>query len=271
MFAKLLSIISAFFDLLLAPFAGMSPYVGLTVLSAVTGIVMVFLYQWTTNQEKLKEVKKKIKILFLEVRLYKDDMAEMFSIQKEIMKENFRYLRYTLKSAIVLIIPILFILMDLNARYSYAPIHPGQSFVVSAIVEETSSLDKITLDFPGDLTLEVPPIRIPAEKRVSWQLRAGSSGNFPLAFHQGKSRATQRVFVSRRIERIQPEIDKGHSFTSRLFPDADFLPFDSPVRSVRIDYPEQAGFFGLQPGWLYYFFLVSMIAGLLIKRFLGLA
>jgi len=271
MFAKLLSIISSFFDLVLSPFAGMSPYVGLTVVSVVTGIVMVFLYQWTTNQEKLKEVKNRIKILFLEVRLYKDDMAEMFSIQKEIMKENFRYLRYTLKSAVVLIIPIIFILIDLNARYTYAPIRPGGSFVVSAIAEQSESLDKITLDLPRDLTLEVPPIRIPAEKRVSWQLRAGSSGAYNLSFHQGKSQTDCRIIFSGKIERVQREINKGKDFTSRLFPDAVFLSLDAPIRSILIEYPEQAGFLGLQPGWLYFFFLVSMVAGLAVKKLLGLA
>lgn len=271
MFAKLLHLISGFFDLVLSPFSGMSPYAGLTTLSVVTGVVMVFLYRWTTDQEKLKEVRDRIKILFIEIRLYKDDMAEMFAIQRDILKENMRYLRYTMKSAIVLIIPILFILVDMNVRYSYRPVRPGESFIVSAFTENRESLDRVDLSLSSGLTVEVPAIRVPAENRVSWQIRAGSSGISNLTFHQGKQEYVRSVLVSNRIERVYPDTDKGESWASRLIPDAKFVPTDSPIKTVRVEYPEQGSFFGLQPGWLYFFFLVSMIAGLIVKRRMGLA
>ncbi len=268
---KLLEIISKFFDFVFSPFSGMSSYVGLTILSVVTGIVMVFLYKVTTDQKKLKQVKEMIKIHFLEIRLFKDDMAEMFAIQKNIMKKNFTYLRYTLKSAVVLIIPILFIIIDLNVRYSYRPVQPGESFVVSAVTENVESLEKIELSLSPGLTLEVPSMRVPDEKRVSWQIRAGASGVYELEFNQGEDRIVRDVVVSRRIQRIQPLTDKGDSWTSRLIPAAMFLPENSPIQNILVEYPERDSFFGLQPGWLYYFFTVSMVAGLIVKKWMGLA
>ncbi len=268
---KFLNLISMFFDFVLTPFAGMSSYVGLTVISVVTGVVMVFLYSLTTDQEKLKKIRDQIKILFLEIRLYKDDMAEMFAIQKDILKQNFRYLRYTLKSAIVLIIPILFILVDMNVRYSYSPARPGQSFIVSAFAEDQISLERIELNLPPGLTLEVPAIRVTQESRVSWQVRAGSSGISKLTFNQGQDAVVRNIVVSNRIQRVYPDMDKGKTWTSKLIPFGEFLPADSPIQRIHIEYPIQSSFLGLQPGWLYYFFLVSVVAGLIVKRWMGLA
>jgi uncharacterized membrane protein (DUF106 family) len=269
---KLLEFISKFFDFVLSPFSGMSSYVGLTILSVVTGIVMIFLYKVTTDQKKLKQVKEMIKIHFLEIRLFKDDMSEMFAIQKNILKKNFTYLRYTLKSAVVLIIPILFIIIDMNVRYSYRPVQPGESFVVSAVTENAESLERIELLLSPGLTLEVPSMRVPDEKRVSWVIRAGASGVYELAFNQGEDRIVRDVVVSRRIQRIQPLTDKkGDSWTSRLIPEAMFLPEGSPIQNILVEYPERDSFLGLQPGWLYYFFIVSMAAGLVVKKWMGLA
>jgi uncharacterized membrane protein (DUF106 family) len=268
---KFLETISRFFDFVLAPFAGMTPAVGLTAVSVVTGVVMVFLYKWTTDQETLKEIRDQIKIHFLEIRLYKDDMAEMFSIQKDILRENLKYLRYTFKAAILLIIPILFIIFDLNVRYSYHPIRPGGSFIVSAFAEEGGALEKLKLSLPPSLTLEVPAIRVAEENRVSWQVRSGSAGSYNLAIHQGEKQYSMRVSVSNRVQRIYTEKDKGHRWTSRILPGAEFIPEDALLQKIRIEYPEQSSFLGLQPGWLYYFFLVSMAAGLLVRRWIGLA
>lgn len=268
---KMIKIISEFFDIVLSPFSGMSPYAGLTAVSVVAGVVMVFLYRWTTDQEKLKKIRDQIKIHFLEVRLFKEDMAEMFTIQKDIMKENLNYLRYTLKSAVLLIIPIIFIVIDLNARYSYYPIHPGNSFVVSATAGDPNSLERIELTLPEGLAMDVQAMRIPAERRVSWQVRAGSSGIYNLTFHQGEKQYIHRVVISNLIQRIQPEINQQTDWISYLTSMGGSLPSDSPIEAIRIEYPEQESFFGLQPGWLYFFFLISMIAGLAVKKFMKLA
>lgn len=268
---KMIKIISEFFDVVLSPFSGMSPYAGLTAVSVVTGVVMVFLYRWTTDQEKLKQIRDRIKIHFLEIRLFKEDMAEMFTIQKDIMKENLNYLRYTFKSAVLLIIPIIFIVIDLNARYSYYPIHPGNSFVVSAIAGDPGSLERIELALPEGLAMDVQAMRIPEERRVSWQVRSGSSGTYNLTFHQGEKQYIHHVVISNLIQRLQPEINQQTDWISYLTSMGGSLPSDSPIEAIRIEYPEQESFFGLQPGWLYFFFLISMIAGLAVKKFMKLA
>ena len=265
------NIVSEFFDFVLSPFAEMSPYVGLSLVSVVTGVVMVFLYRWTTDQKKLKEIRDKIKIHFLEVRLFKEDMAEMFTIQKEIIKENLNYLRYTFKSAVVLIIPIIFIVIDLNARYSFYPIRSGDSFVVSATVQELSSLSRIELTLPQGLAMDVPSMRIPEEKRVSWQVHAGSSGIYNLIFHQGEKQYMHNAVISSRIQRIYPDMKTQKEWISRFTSNAGFLPSDSPIQMIHIEYPKQGSFLGLQPGWLYYFFSISMIAGLAVKKIMNLA
>ena len=79
-------IITNLFELLCSPFAELDPWWGLSALSVLTGVVMLVIFRFTSNQGGIRSAKNRIKAFFLEVRLYNDDLGLIFSAQKNILR-----------------------------------------------------------------------------------------------------------------------------------------------------------------------------------------
>ncbi len=69
------------FDLIVFPFRGMAPIVGLTVISLVVSVAMLLGFRKVSDQDALDAVKRRIYGGVYEIRLYKDDLLTIFSAQ----------------------------------------------------------------------------------------------------------------------------------------------------------------------------------------------
>jgi uncharacterized membrane protein (DUF106 family) len=70
------SFVNTVFELILTPFRNMSPWYGMTVVSFLTGFLMLFIFRFTSNQEGIRRTKNRIKAHLLELRLFKDSMSQ---------------------------------------------------------------------------------------------------------------------------------------------------------------------------------------------------
>jgi len=74
-----MSIINTFFgkliEWMILPFRGMTPWIGMAVISLVTGIFMLLIFRLTSNQKGIRQVKDKIKAHLMEIRLFKDNLG----------------------------------------------------------------------------------------------------------------------------------------------------------------------------------------------------
>ena len=68
-------LLGSLFDLLFLPFRSLNPWAGMIFISLLTGLLMLLIYRWTSNQAGIRRVKDKIKAHLLELRLYKDNMG----------------------------------------------------------------------------------------------------------------------------------------------------------------------------------------------------
>ena len=71
---------------------GVHPMIGLTLISILTGIGMLWVFGKTSNQEKISRTKKRLQAYLLEMRLFGDDISLVFSAQKKLVIDNFRYI-----------------------------------------------------------------------------------------------------------------------------------------------------------------------------------
>ena len=91
------SIAGAVINGALLPFRGVSPMVGLTVFSLVSDVAMLYVFKWTSDQEGLDLVKRKIYAGIFEIRLFNDDMRAILAAQRDILRYNLSYLRLSLR------------------------------------------------------------------------------------------------------------------------------------------------------------------------------
>ena len=94
------------FDAILYPFRTLPPSVGLAVISAVVGVVMLLIFKHTSNQDALAAVKAKIHAGLFEIRLYNDDIRAILRAVGDIFRYNFFYIGHAVKPMLWMLPPV---------------------------------------------------------------------------------------------------------------------------------------------------------------------
>jgi len=261
------SIMTSIFDALLRPFAALSPWSGIAVVALLTGVVMLVVYRYTSNQRAIRRAKDRIRAHLLEVRLYRDDMRVLLRAQKDILLANLVYLAHSLRPLAVMIIPVVLILIQLNAHYGYRPLRPGDAAILAAQFapgDVTAAAPRLIV--PRGLTVEALPLHIPSLREVDWRIRAQSRGRYVVSVVTGGQRLNKQVVVSDRRARVSPARVGSGLWAIAMNPGERPLPQGSAIRSIAVQYePAPLPFFRWNLHWLVGFFILSIAFGLALK------
>lgn len=256
------SALNGIFDLLLTPFRSLNPLWPLVVFSLITGIIMLVIFRYTSNQAGIKQAKDRIKGYLYEIRLFKDDLRVLFSAQKNILRYNLTYIRHGLKPMLFMTLPIVLILIQLDGWFGYRPLNPGESAVVSLKLSENGDADalsNVSIESSDGITIETPPLRIPGEREVNWRIRANEPGEQSLTFGVLNDKFQKRLIVADgKLSRLSPVMPSGF-WDTFLHPGEKPIAESSPVRQIEINYPPRSiGILGWGVHWLVVFFIVSI-------------
>ena len=254
---------------MLWPFRGLSPWVGLVVVSLLTALLMLEVYKLTSNQPAIRRAKDLIKAHLYEMRLYKDDMRVTLAAQGSILKANLSYLAANLKPLAVMIVPLVLILAQLSVWYDRAPLRPGQETLVKARLAPTADplAAGLDLEVPPVLEITAPAVRISDLHEVVWRVKAVSPGEGRLVVRAGGTALEKTVAVGDgALGRVSALASLG-SFPKRvLYPGERPLAGGTPVRSVEVLYPaRRLAAFGLGVHWLIAYFVLSVVFGFAFK------
>src|SRR5690242_17911321 len=81
------------------------PLIGLTVISVVAGVGMLWVVSRTSNQKRIKQVKRAVTASLLELRVYGDDPTATGRALRSLFGANALYMGLALKPAVWLAIP----------------------------------------------------------------------------------------------------------------------------------------------------------------------
>ncbi len=262
-------------DFLFAPFARLHPIVGLLVVSAVTGVVMLFIFGKTSNQKMIASTKDKLKAYIMEMWLFRNSPMVMFRAIGNVVRYNLQYLKHSLRPIVFLFIPVLFVMVQLGIRYAHEPLRPGETTVVTvALADGVRASDAdVTLEAPDGLSIVSPPLRINATGEIEWKLRADRCGTRTISIVTPGGRIEKVVVAGEdlgtvRFASLKPRAGTWSAF---LYPAEPPVPRDSIVRSVEVHYGEKQGLlFGLTFNWLWIFFIASVVVGFAFKDLFGI-
>lgn len=228
-------IITNFFDVLCAPFASLDPWWGLSAISVLTGIIMLIVFRFTSNQEGIRRTKNRIKAYILELRLYNDDLGLMFSAQKSILKTTLTYMRYSLTPMLFLIIPVVLIMIQLSLWFDRHPLLVGESALVTVSYSDSSSFnEQVGLQAPGGIAIETPPVRIREKGEVVWRIKALEEGTFDLAIGDGAHTVTKELTVSKVLNRLSVQRAGPGFFGQLLYPAEKSIPAEAGITAIEI-------------------------------------
>lgn len=225
------------------------------------GLLTLWAFRRTTDLVAFRQTRKRLVARLLEFRLFYDEPALIWRAQKAIVRENLRLFALLVHPALVLTLPMAWLLMQLEAVYAYAPLEVGRPAVVTAQIagELTSGDAGASLEAPPGISVETPPVRSATDRQISWRVRPlrPVCGSLRLQIRGaavGKSicAGTRRVFLVRR--RVQTLI----SFL--LWPEEARLPRGDAVW-VEVDYPAtDVTIAGVALPWIAWFVLISTVS-----------
>ncbi|MFH0943649.1 MAG: hypothetical protein V2A76_00470, partial [Planctomycetota bacterium] len=80
------AIMNTVFDLVCLPFRGMSPVVGLVVISLIAGVLLLLMFKYTSPQDAIANTKRRLWGNLHEIRLFQDDLGVITGAILRLMK-----------------------------------------------------------------------------------------------------------------------------------------------------------------------------------------
>jgi uncharacterized membrane protein (DUF106 family) len=272
-------------DVLLAPFDALPPMVGLAVLALLTAVVVLQIFKATSNQRRLSDVKRAIHAALFELRLFSDDPRAIIRAQREILQHNARYLTLCLVPLLWTIVPLWFVVAQLEFRYGYDGLRVGEPVLLTVLLDEpeptgwepvavarvsraaAAPRPRAVLEGPEAIGIDTHAVWIPATNEVVWRLVPRAGGEHAVTVRIGNDRFTKTVTVSDGIGRRSPRRPRAGVLNELLYPAEPPLPADAAAAAILVDYPHRdITIFGWAMPWIAVFFALTIVFALLLRK-----
>lgn len=249
---------------------GMHPMIGLTLISILTGIGMLWVFGRTSNQDKISRTKKRLQAYLLEIRLFGDDISLVLNAQKKLILDNFRYIGLMMRPMLFLTAPLLLLLIHMDHFYGAAPLEIGQSAIVTlkAAGRFGTNAPVPELEAPTGIQVETPGVRVIETGQMSWRIRAEQPVEGDLKFRWGGHEWTKSIAAGDpfRYLSIRRVTSLGDAF---WYTGEDRFAEDE-VDWIEVRYPAaEVSMAGIGLHWIIWFFVISMVVAYGLKGYFG--
>ena len=251
----------------------LGPFWSLTGIACLAGILLVWIFGKVSNQAAIERTRDRLSAELIALRLFKDDLRVFFGIQFQVLAWTLKYLRYSIVPMLILMVPTVIILIQLNLHYGFRPLRAGEAILVKVKLRDASAAaagTSLKLEAPKNLKVETQGVRVPDLKEICWRVRGIEDGRFDLVVGDGKDSVTKQFAVGGRLEGVSP-IRTGEDWLSCLLnPGEAPIPVQSAIESIEIRYPElDILILGKRINWLILFLILSLVFGFAFKGVLG--
>jgi hypothetical protein len=240
-------------------------------ISLVIGLVMVIVFGYTSDQKAIHVAKDRLKAHLLALRLFQDQIHVVLRSYGRIVLATGHYLRLAFKPLLFVIVPMTFLIVQIDRYLGLVPLAPGQSFLVKARMDNSDALNEASLQLPEGLATTAPPVHAPSENEVAWRVVANKTGNYNINIQVFDQTFSKRVVVGPGLPRLSSIRLRG-KFWERIFVSGEpALPENKFIQAVNVQYPDRnIAFAGMEWNWIWLFFVLSLAAGFLFKSILGI-
>lgn len=264
------TIANGIFDFVLAPFGHDWFWFDLLIWPIVMGVGALQVYKYVSNQKAIAAVKRQISMHLLEIRLFRDDIAQVLTSTAKIVAKNVLYIGHNLVPLLVMIVPMVLLMVQLVSHYAYSPSDVGAVEVLRLKLDPDGPVSPkdVSLKVPEGVTLDAPRVRT-ADGQVFWRLRADRAGDHVLAIDVGGERYEKGWAVGGDARKIP--VKRLRSLEALLYPGEAPIPSGSPVVSIELagDTRSLTGMPDGEGGILLWAMVVSMVAGVALKDAFG--
>jgi hypothetical protein len=258
-------------DLAFTALAIFSPGVGLVILSALTGLLMLLVWRYTSNQAAIADVRRKISAYLLATRLFKDNLAVTFRAQRQILRQCLRLLGLAVRPTLIMLVPFVLVMTQIGLRYEFRPAPIGRTVRVTATLRPGHSPITVgdVMQLPDGLSRDPQdPCRAAALRTIDWRLTPTRADHFTLILRRGSDAIEVPLIVGDGLTRLS-RLRGGGWFDRLLYSAEPSIPQSSSFESVLIHYPSRSTpIFGLNFHWLLMLLALSIVFALILRPIL---
>jgi hypothetical protein len=242
-----------------------------TVVAAVTGVFLLFIFKYTSNQAAIKRVRNDINANLFAIKLFKDATPVVLSAQWAMIRGAFRLFILAIVPMLVMMIPVLLLLGQLSLWYQHRPLRIGEDAVLALKLsgDTRDPMPAVTLVETPAAEVVTGPVRVPSKREVVWVVKARENGSHRLSFKAGEQAVTKDLAVGDGFMRVSPRRPAWDWYDALIDPAEPAFPPSSLVQSVEIVYPDRPSWTSGTDYWVAYWFIASMVAAFMAKPFLG--
>src|SRR5262245_25420048 len=172
---------------LLVPIGWMPDWLSATLVAVATGVAMLVMFKYTSNQRAIKRVRRGIRANRLAAKLFSDNAGLGFRAQGRVLFGAFRLLLLAVVPILAMTVPMVLLLAQLGLWYQAAPLPVGEEAVVvvkfgGEVGEPMPAVELVPAAAFEDLS---GPVRIVSQREVCWSIRTRQPGYHRLRFEVG--------------------------------------------------------------------------------------
>ncbi|MGI8962721.1 MAG: hypothetical protein ACR2IV_23775 [Bryobacteraceae bacterium] len=239
----------------------------LVIVSALAGLAMVYVFRRWSDQHALHATTNRMLAHLMEFRLFVDEPALVMRAQRDLFVENWHLLRLLARPSLILIVPSVILLAQMDACYSRAPLRIGDAAVITVQLKNADEAAQpgIVLKTPAAIRVETPGVRIVNVNQISWRIRpiAPVSGELQVI---GPERVTTKSIAAG--QGVHYLSERRVSSLPAFFLHLNEPPVvNSSIASIEVLYPSATI---LHLHWLVWFLVISSGTAILISGLPGL-
>ncbi len=259
-------------DAVLAPLAGLPPLAVVAGCALGSALAVLAVMRFTSNQEALGAVKRRIHAALLEMRLYNDNLPALLRAQGEVLRHNLSYVGLSLVPLVITAVPLTLAIAQLQAWYGYTGITPGAAVVVTAVVDGRTGAGLPQLEGAG-VEVAGPPRYFPTLGEVTWRIVPRQPGPTTLRLVTAGGTVIDKqlhIAAGDEVARRSPVREQPSFIGQLLYPSEPPLDAATGVTAIRLPYPERLlPVAGQAVHWLWVYLALTFAFVLLLRKPLG--
>jgi hypothetical protein len=255
--------------LLLAPVKGLSwPWQMLVLALPVTALALL-VFRFASSQAGIRRAKRLIQAYLLEMRLFRDDLRVVARAQGRVFLLSLRYLLLALPPLAVMLLPMVLVLAQVEARFAHRPLVSGETAMLVVGFDALRADAAVELELPPGLRAETGALRITSRREVRWLLRAVSAGSHIATVHAGGKSIRIPILVDTTSATVAPLMFRSDDPQILWAPQAPALAAGQPFRGVEVVYPRAGAAVGGLSNACWGLFGLTMILGFVLRGRVG--
>src|SRR5207245_4694865 len=149
-----------------------------------------------SSPHALRLAKDQLNAHLLAVRLSQDHLPLVLSAYGRILRCTGHYLRLAFKPLLFVVLPLTFLIVQLDRYLGWAPVPSGQAFLVKVRTTDPEALNEASLLLPSEMKMTAPAVHVPARNEVVWRVVAEKNGDYNVTIGVAGQTVSKRVVIS---------------------------------------------------------------------------